>query len=77
MIFSKSNTEKRGWICVLKAAKFFSVENVVISMLCTVMILINATTLMHKSTLITNNFGNNHFGQKYQKQNILGNFRRL
>ena len=30
----------------------------------TVVILINATTLMHKSTLSTNNFGNNHFGQK-------------
>ena len=36
----------------------------------TVVILINATTLMHKSTLNTNNFGNNHFGQKYQKQNL-------
>ena len=31
----------------------------------------NATTLMHKSALSTNNFGNNHLGQKYQKQNIL------
>ena len=36
----------------------------------TVVILINATTLMHKSTLSTNDFGNNdfgnnHFGQKY------------
>ena len=29
-----------------------------------VVILIKATTLMHKSTLSTNNFGNNHFGQK-------------
>ena len=29
----------------------------------TVVILINATTLMHKATLSTNNFGNNHFGQ--------------
>ena len=34
---------------------------------CTVVILINATTLMHKSALSTNNFGNNHFGQKYQQ----------
>ena len=39
-------------------------------------ILINATTLMHKSTLSTKNFGNNHFRQKYQEQNILGNFRK-
>ena len=31
----------------------------------TVLILINATTLMHKSTLSTNDFGINHFGQKY------------
>ena len=30
----------------------------------TVVILINATTLMHTSNLSTNNFGNNHFGQK-------------
>ena len=37
----------------------------------TVVILINATTLTHWSTLSTNNFGNNYFGQKYQKQNIL------
>ena len=29
----------------------------------TVVILIIATTLMHKSTLSTNDFGNNHFGQ--------------
>ena len=29
----------------------------------TVVILINATTLMHKSSLSTNDFGNNHFGQ--------------
>ena len=43
----------------------------------TVVILINATTLMHKSTLSTNNFGNNHFGQKYKKENILRFFRRL
>ena len=43
----------------------------------TVVILINATTLMHKSNLSTNNFGNNHFGQKYQRQNILRIFRRL
>ena len=42
-----------------------------------VVTLINATTLMHKSTLSTNNFGDNHFGQKYQKQNILRIFRRL
>ena len=42
---------------------------------CTVVILINATTLMHKSTLSTDNFGKNHFGQKYQKQNIPRNFR--
>ena len=26
---------------------------------------------MHKSTLSSNNFGNNHFGQKYQKHYIL------
>ena len=31
----------------------------------TVVILINATFLMHKSTLSTNDFGINHFGQKY------------
>ena len=37
--------------------------------------IINATTLMHKSTLSTNNFGKNHFGQKYQKQNVLRIFR--
>ena len=43
----------------------------------TVMILINAITSMPKSTLSTNNFGNNHFGEKYQKQNILGIFRKL
>ena len=41
----------------------------------TVVILINATTFMHRSTLSTNNFGNNHFGQKYQKENILRIFR--
>ena len=33
----------------------------------TLVILINATTLMHKSTLGMNNFGHNHFGQKYQE----------
>ena len=31
----------------------------------TAVILFNATTLMHKSTLSTNDFVNNHFGQKY------------
>ena len=31
----------------------------------TVVILINATFLMHKSTLSTNDFGNNHSGQNY------------
>ena len=31
----------------------------------TVVILINATFLMHKSTLGTSNFGNNHLGQKH------------
>ena len=36
-----------------------------------IMILNNATTLMHKSTLSTNIFGNDHFGQKYQKQKKL------
>ena len=30
----------------------------------TVVILINATTSKHKSTLSTNDFENNHFGQK-------------
>ena len=40
-----------------------------------VVILIIATTLMHKSTLNTNHSGNNHFGQKYQKQNNLRIFR--
>ena len=39
--------------------------------LTTVVILINATTLTHKSTLSTNTFGNKHFGQKYLEQNIL------
>ena len=29
----------------------------------TVVILINATILLHKSILSTNDFGNNHFGQ--------------
>ena len=43
----------------------------------TVVILNNATALMHKSTLNTNNFGNIHFGQKFQKQNILRIFRRI
>ena len=32
-------------------------------MLNTVVILINGTALLHKSTLNTNNFGNNHFGK--------------
>ena len=32
---------------------------------------------MHKSTLNTKNLGNNDFGQKCQKQNILRLFRRL
>ena len=31
----------------------------------TVVILVNATTLMHMSILSTNDLGNNHFGQKY------------
>ena len=31
----------------------------------TVVILFNATTLRHNSTLSTNDFGKNHFGQKY------------
>ena len=31
----------------------------------TVVISINATFLKHKSTSGTNDFGNNHFGQKY------------
>ena len=31
----------------------------------TVVILINATFSMHKSTLSTNDFGISHFGQKY------------
>ena len=31
----------------------------------TVVILINATFLMHRSTLSTNDFGNNRFGQRY------------
>ena len=31
----------------------------------TEVISINATTLMHKSILSTNDFENNHFGQKY------------
>ena len=44
---------------------------------CTVVILINATTLMHKSNLSRHNFGNNHFGQTYQKQNFLRIFTRL
>ena len=43
----------------------------------TVVILINATTLMHKSTVNTNNFGINILDKKYQKQNILRFFRRL
>ena len=36
----------------------------------TVVILINATFSMHKSTLSTNDFGNNHFGQKYSNDFI-------
>ena len=44
---------------------------------CTVKLSINATTVMHKSTLSTNNFGNNSFRQKYQQRNILTIFRRL
>ena len=43
----------------------------------TVTILIKATNLMHKSKLSTNSFENNHFGQKYQKQNSFRNIRRL
>ena len=43
----------------------------------TVVTLINATTLMHKSILGANNFGNDRFGQKYQKQNFLRFLRRL
>ena len=39
------------------------------------MILINAATLMHKSTLSTNKLGNIHFEKKYQKQKILEIFR--
>ena len=31
----------------------------------TLVVLSNATFLMHKSTLGTNDFGNNHFGQKH------------
>ena len=31
----------------------------------TVVILINASFLMNKSTLSTNDFGNNHFGRNY------------
>ena len=53
------------------------VSNCMIPDINTVVILINATTLLHKSTLNTNNFGSNHFGQKYPKQNILRIFRRL
>ena len=34
----------------------------------TVVILINATFLMHKSTLGTKEFENNHFGQKYTSE---------
>ena len=36
----------------------------------TVVILINATFLMHKSSLGTNDFGNKHFGQKYSSDFI-------
>ena len=34
----------------------------------TVVILFNATFLMHKSTLGKNDFGINHFGQKYSSE---------
>ena len=34
----------------------------------TVVILINATFLMHKSTLSTNDSGNNYFGEKYSSE---------
>ena len=41
----------------------------------TVVILINATTLMHNSTLSTNDFRNNRFGQKYSSDfNYCDNF---
>ena len=41
----------------------------------TVVILINATFLLHKSTLSTKDFGNNHFGQKYSSDfNYCDNF---
>ena len=34
----------------------------------TVVILINASFLMNKSTLSTNDFGNNYFGEKYSSE---------
>ena len=37
----------------------------------TVVILINATTLMHKSSFSTNNFGNNHFGKSTRNKIFL------
>ena len=37
----------------------------------TVIILINATILMHNSNLSTNNFGNNHFGQSTKNKIFL------
>ena len=40
------------------------------------MIFITATTLLHKSTLSTKNFGNNDLWEKYQKQNIFRIFGR-
>ena len=40
----------------------------------TVVILINVTFLMHKSTLSTNDFGINHFGQKYSSDFINATF---
>ena len=50
---------------------------IILILMYTVVILIKAATLMHKSTLSTNNFGKNYFGQKYQKQNILRVFGKL
>ena len=43
----------------------------------TFMILTNATISKHMSILFTNNFANNHLGQKYRKHYIYRNFRRL
>ena len=79
---SKSRSARRymgifhSYLVAIKYSSRF-VHNSLLCLHSTVVILINATTLMHKSTLSTNNFGNNHFGQKYQKQNILRIFRRL